>query len=169
MVICLEWIADLHMAQLIPLPLTVSCSSKIQIGFTFMVLAYLGSPGKRVVKRVYVCVSVIYKIWYRHLHSSTFVECIQWITHTHTRLTALCPRLPKWASTRKVKPIWILLKQQTVSGSGIRWAICNSAPHSRQITIPEPHRCFFTGWMLFLPPSQQRQSTEGGSSGLTVY
>jgi len=42
------------MAQLMPLPLTVSCFSKIQIGFTFLVLAHLGSPGKRAVKRVCV-------------------------------------------------------------------------------------------------------------------
>ena len=46
------------MAQLMPLPLTVSCFSKIQIGFTFLVQAHLGSPGKRAVKRVCVCVSV---------------------------------------------------------------------------------------------------------------
>ena len=51
-VICLEQGADLHMAQLMPLPLTVSCSNKIQIGFTFLVPAYPGSPGKRAVKRV---------------------------------------------------------------------------------------------------------------------
>ena len=59
MVICLERGADLHMAQLMPLPLTVSCFSKIQIGFTFLVLAHPGSPGKRAVKRV--CVCVIYR------------------------------------------------------------------------------------------------------------
>ena len=58
MVICLERDADLHMAQLMPLLLTVSCFSKIQIGFTFLVLAHLGSPGKRAVKRVCVCVCV---------------------------------------------------------------------------------------------------------------
>ena len=46
MVICLERGADLHMAQLMPMPLTVSCFSKIQIGFTFLVPAHLGSPGK---------------------------------------------------------------------------------------------------------------------------
>ena len=46
MVICLERDADLHMAQLMPLPLTVSFFSKIQIGFTFLVPAHLGSPGK---------------------------------------------------------------------------------------------------------------------------
>jgi len=45
-VICLERGADLHMAQLMPLPLTVSCFRKIQIGFTFLVLAYLDSPEK---------------------------------------------------------------------------------------------------------------------------
>ena len=50
MVICLERGADLHMAQLMPLPLTVSCSSKIQIGFTFLVPALPGSPGKEAVK-----------------------------------------------------------------------------------------------------------------------
>ena len=52
MVICLERGADLHMAQLMPLPLTVSCSSKIQIGFTFLVPAFPGCPGKEAVKRL---------------------------------------------------------------------------------------------------------------------
>ena len=65
MVICLERGADLQMAQLMPLPLSVSTLmplplsvssfSKIQIGFTFLVLAHPGSPGKRAVKRVCVC------------------------------------------------------------------------------------------------------------------
>jgi len=58
MAICPERGADLHMAQLMPLPLTVSSFSKIQIGFTFLVLAYPGSPGQRAVKRVCVCVYV---------------------------------------------------------------------------------------------------------------
>ena len=44
MVVCLEQGADLHMAQLMPLPLTVSCFSKIQTGFTFLVPAHPGSP-----------------------------------------------------------------------------------------------------------------------------
>ena len=56
MVISLEGDADLHMAQLMPLPLTVSCFSKIQIGFTFLVPADLGSSGRRAVKLVCVCV-----------------------------------------------------------------------------------------------------------------
>ena len=49
-VICLERGADLHMVQLMPLPLTVSCTSKIQIGFAFLVPAYPGCPGKEAVK-----------------------------------------------------------------------------------------------------------------------
>ena len=64
-------------------------------------------------------------------------------THTHARLTALCPGLPGWAGTRNVKPICILLKQETVSGSGISWAICKPAPRSRQITMLAPHRSVF--------------------------
>ena len=59
MVICLELGADLHMAQLIPLPLTVSCFNKIQIGFTFLLPADPSSPGKGAVKRVCVCVLVL--------------------------------------------------------------------------------------------------------------
>ena len=81
--------------------------------------------------------------------------------YTHP-FNGYCPGLRRWVGTRKVKPIWILLKQETASGSGISWAICKSAPHSRQITMPAPHHSsFFTGQMPFLPPNQQHQSTEG--------
>ena len=65
MVICVERGADLHMAQLMPLPLTVSCFSKIQIGFTFLVPADLGSPGQTAVKRV--CV-----LWLNYRANSIF-------------------------------------------------------------------------------------------------
>jgi len=64
MVICLERDADLHVAQLMPLPLTVSCFSKIQIGFTFSfssgsLPAHPGGLGKRAVKRGCVCIVVV--------------------------------------------------------------------------------------------------------------
>jgi len=63
---------------------------------------------------------------------------------------------------QKGKTIWILLKQEAVSGSGISWALCKSAPRSRQITMPAPHHLvFFTGRTPFLPPNQQRESIEG--------
>jgi len=68
MVICLEQGADLHMDQLMPLPSTVSCFSKIQIRFTFLIPAHLDSPGKRAVKCVCVCVCVIEVVDY-FIHS----------------------------------------------------------------------------------------------------
>ena len=61
-----------------------------------------------------------------------------------TRLTALVQVYPgEPVPERYVQPIWILLKQETVSGSGISWAICKSAPRSRQITMPVPHHSGF--------------------------
>jgi len=63
-------------------------------------------------------------------------------THTHT-FNGPFPGLPGLAGPRKVKPICILLKQETVSGSGISWAICKSAPRSRQIAAPAPHHSVF--------------------------
>ena len=75
-------------------------------------------------------------------HSVTY-QPLTTHTHTHTRLKALCPGLPGWAGTRKVKPIWILLKQETVSGSGISWASRKFASCSRQITTPVPHHSVF--------------------------
>ena len=73
MVIFLERGPDLHIAQPIPVPLTVSCSSKIQIGFTFVVLAHLGSPGQRAVKRLCVCVTCIP---YMQPVAAHFVVCV---------------------------------------------------------------------------------------------
>ena len=68
-VICLERDVDLREAQLMPLPLTVSCFSEIQIGFTFLVLAHLGSPRQRVVK--WVCVRACVRACLYHVQGST--------------------------------------------------------------------------------------------------
>ena len=89
---------------------------------------------------------------------STVTQC-RLHTHTHTRLTAFCPGLPGWAGTRKVKPIWILLKQEIVSGSGISWAIRKSAPRSRQITKPAPHHSSFlqAGCLPAAQPTASKQ------------
>ena len=76
-VVCLERGADLHMAQLSPLPLTVSCFSKIQIGFTFLVAADLGSPGQMAVKRVCVWLR---KQCQRYWRTDHFLQAVQqWI------------------------------------------------------------------------------------------
>ena len=64
MVICLERSADLHIAQLMRLPLTVSCFSKIHIGFTSLVPAHPGSPGQRAVKRLCVCFYYRNRFWW---------------------------------------------------------------------------------------------------------
>ena len=94
--------------------------------------------------------------WYEHLLDTH--------THTHTH-TFYDPLYFVWDYPIQPVPgpIWILLKQETVSGSGISWAICISAPRPRQITIPTSHHSVFTGQMPFLPPNQQRQSTEGNT------
>ena len=68
-----------------------------------------------------------------------------------------------------MKPIWILLKQVTVSGSGISWAICKSAPRSRQTTTPAPHHSVFYRPGAFLLPNQQCQITEGNNNSYKGY
>ena len=71
-VICLQRGANLHMAQLMPQPLTVSCFSKIQIGFTFLVPANPGGPGQRAVKRACVCVENNTTLFHCYCH-----QCLQ--------------------------------------------------------------------------------------------
>jgi len=81
-VFCLKRGADLHTAQLMPLPLTVSCFSKFQIAFTSLVLAHPGSPEQRVVKRVCVCVFIVFM-------------SVHWVTLQHFQYYWLaCSHLP---------------------------------------------------------------------------
>ena len=81
-------------------------------------------------------------------------------TQTHTRLTALCLGLPGSAGSRTVKPIWILLKQETVASAG-PYASLHLAPDRQPRQHPTTQ--FFTGRMPFLPPNRQRRSNEGTS------
>jgi len=81
-------------------------------------------------------------------------------THTHP-FNGPVSGTTRVSRYQKGKPIWILLKEETVSGSGISWAICKSAHRSRQITMPAPHLSVFYRRMPFLPPNQQCRSTEG--------
>ena len=109
MVICLERGADLHMAQLMPLPLTVSCFSKIQIGYTFLVPADPGSPGKRAVKRV-----CVYMNFTDHEHAQQFrlqkflywrcvAPCRRISDRTQLQLLKRCSQ-PQRIVTNKVSP-----------------------------------------------------------------
>jgi len=79
-------------------------------------------------------------------------------THTHPFNGPLSGTTQVSRHTRKVKPIWILLEQETVSGSGISWAICRFAPHSRQITTPAPHHPVF--YRLDTLPAAQPTASE---------
>jgi len=63
------------MAQLMPLPFTVCCFSKIQIAFSFLVPAHPGSPGKRAVKRVCVCLSLV-KFMHKFANRSILVMIV---------------------------------------------------------------------------------------------
>ena len=90
---------------------------------------------------------------------SSLSYCTSTNTHTHSRLTALFPGLPGRAGTRKVKPIWILLKQR-------QWvAMASAGPYASLHLAPDrqphqhPNHSVFTGRMPFLPPNQQCQST----------
>jgi len=113
-VICLERGADLHIAQLMPLPLTISCFSKIQIGFTFLVPAHTGSPGKRAVRRVCVCacmracvrVSVLHEwrlcVWHcwkelKHLNLNVPVvisKCMQALKLCYNKIIQILTDMP---------------------------------------------------------------------------
>jgi len=97
------------------------------------------------------------------------LDTLQQQQHTHTHTF----NGPFFGTTQvswyqQVKPIWILLKQETVSGSSISWAMCKSAPRSRQITTPAPHHSFYTGRMPFLPPNQQCKRTEGITTAINT-
>ena len=83
---------------------------------------------------VQIYINTIYKSRAARSNKNTN-SCLK---HTHP-FNGLFSGTTRRASTRKVKPIWILLKQETVSGSGISWAIRKSAPCSRQVTMPATH------------------------------
>ena len=116
MVICLERGADLHMAQLMQLPLTASCFIKIHIGFTFLVPAHLGSPGQTAVKRVYVYICMIFKY----------------------------PTGPSICPSATFQPIVIYLNVSRTTMLHLFCRMTNHThPFNRQITIPAPHHSVF--------------------------
>jgi len=86
MVICLERGADLYMTQLMPLPLTVSCFSKIQIGFTLLALAHPGSPGQRA-----ICNTSFLELLLITLGVSKLNLWDLWITRNKFMLQSRCP------------------------------------------------------------------------------
>jgi len=85
---------------------------------------------------------------------------------THTCLTAFFQNNLDKPAPERLNQSWFYWSKRWWGGSGISWTICKSfAPRYRYITMPAPHHSIFTGWMLFLMPNQQRQSTEDSSCG----
>ena len=83
-----------------------------------------------------------------HCSQQVTVNCLKHAlvhnTHTHTHpFNGPLSGTTRVSQYQKGQPIWILLKQETVKGSGITWAVCKSAPCSRQITTPAPHNSVF--------------------------
>jgi len=137
-VIGLERGADLHMAQLMPLPLTVSCSSKIQIGFTFPVPTHLGSPGQRAVKRMYVwCMFLLFLET-----SSQLFRMYQWKTSPSSlhfsgcfqaNLGWLVPsQFSPFTCSRRV-PLWI-------RGTGFYWTNAFPTTETTDIILKESQK-----------------------------
>jgi len=83
-----------------------------------------------------------------HIHTHPFNGPLSGTTRVSQKESSL---------TRKVKPIWISLKQETVSGSGISWAICKSAPRSGQTATPAPDHSVFCR-PVALPAAQSAAS-----------
>ena len=106
--------------QLMPLPLTVSCFSKIQIGFTFLVPAHLGSPGQRAVTRVCVCVE---GLMYMCLHVFfQLISCLSHADHLASFITSVVLEIEKhiWRdrSQLSLQQLYIILCK-TIYGSWI--------------------------------------------------
>ena len=115
MVICLEQGADLHTAQLMPLPLTVSCFSKIEIGFTFLIPAHLGSPwslsGCVVVQHVPTVVQHLTGFWpTQHVVWSIYSSraCCYIIRHSVVHITGTVGGLSTYSINAAVVKFAIL-------------------------------------------------------------
>jgi len=117
---------------------------------------------------IYICLSG-FDIFFWHWLCLLLAP--QWqilVICTHTHLTALFPGLSRWADTRKVEPIWILLKLETMSDSGISWAICKSAPCSRQTTTLAP-LCFLHAGCPSCWPTNSVKALKANSSDHSSY
>jgi len=151
-VICLERGADLHMAQLMPLPLTVSCFSKIQIGFTFLLPSHLGSPGQRTIKRV--CVLSSLSPYNTHARMRAH-------THAHTFINGPFSGTTRVSQYQKGKTNLDFTEARDIEWQWHqlgRMQVCTSLQTDNHAST---RLLFFTGQMPFLPPNRQCQSTEG--------
>ena len=104
-------------------PPWISAARRCVVSFQINISAIHWQTGLSVILNwTHMCSSsYVCRQWWHYSHSPA--ACCSAVCYAaHTCLMALCPGLPGWAGTRKVKPIWILLEQEIVSGSGISWA-----------------------------------------------
>ena len=118
----------MHMAQRMPLPLTVSCFSRIQIGFTFLVPAHPGSPGEKAVKRVCVCVCV---------YTYMFKKTVLFIPQTRRnnalpRALTSCSKSRIGAKRRNVESCW------DATRNGLRLSSCRCMWICRRRSVSTP-------------------------------
>ena len=125
MVICLERDAELHMAQLMPLPLTFSCFSKMQIGFTFLVVAHPGSPGKKSLNG-HVCICV---------HEEMTFKTVNYVT-LHPSVCVWSLNCMCWFCGRSV---CLLLHGSVVVGTGWHLMLCASQFSSQKFCATHPN------------------------------
>ena len=147
MVICLVQGADLHMAQRIPLSLTVSCFSKIQIGFYLSGTGSPGCPGQRAIKRVCVCVLVNKCL--RDTASSYLEDVCVYVSSAagcHLCCAARCDLVTSWMQLLQYGP-----RSFAVSGL-VSW---NTLP----VTVHRASLCSTVGWNCNYLPVHTTTST----------
>jgi len=170
-VICLERGADLHTAQLMPLPLTVSCFTKIQIGVTFLVPAHPGSPAKRAVKRLCVCVCCMHLIHATYCYINCYTHC----TFVSVGILEDCEKwlYQSWASLGSIlmgpKQLWIRWRYTLAPPGKYDWMIheqwqCGqitltncSVSHSITATAASKTLFLCTGWAKKMCATDSRQ------------
>ena len=154
MVICLEQGADLHMTQLMPWPLTVSCFSKIQIGFgfTFLVPAHLGWTGKRAVK--WVCCVFNWVVWW----GAGMVICLERGADLHMAQLMPLPLTVSSVKSRLVLPFWYRLTRVVPFKGLLNMCVC-----MRASVRAEPTSCSLASFVSSKPYSPTVDAIADGS------
>jgi len=148
-----------------PVPEETSTHSHLSRSSIALYLLHPSTMWQRYTKNKHIIITAFYQ-YHSHVLQQYLSKCgpLSKTRHkTHIQSfycsSGICPGLPGWAGARKVKPIWIYWARD----SEWQWhllghmQVCTSS----QTTTPTSHHSLFTGWMPFLPPNQQRQSTEG--------
>jgi len=151
-VFCLEQGADLHTAQLMPLPLTLSCFSIIQISFTFLVQAHLGSPDKGPLNGCTSCTFVLHVCaqYPRAANKSLIVTIRKYAVNRFYPPDALLVWVLAMALCLCLSQVSVLLKQLNKSGCFLAWELLTTYPtlFCKEIELPLKIRVLPSGTLL---------------------